>query len=647
MKMKYLLTIAAMGVGLCAGAHTVLLSEDFNGIYTENFPVMIEGDSHHPAQNIQALFMDYNGVMQPWRMLKDVSTSSDGYITSHSIYQPSATSNDWLCSRAVEVPAEGFTLSFDAQSIAFHIPARESNLWVYITESPVTDKGTIPTGEATWVIENLPFGDDPDTCTGDFTNYQFPLDRWAGKTIYVNFANLNDDKDFLAIDNVVIQRLDPAEVLVTELPLTLHGDNTLSASIRGTMESGLQDWTLTARFSNGMEYSESGASLSEGEEKTFEIPFTVGADERLAYTLTLSSANAADIIVEGMVKGLSFMPVHRILMEEATGLWCGNCPLGQFTIESMMHDPEMNDKVVPVSVHVPSSSHANYLVVEEYATRLGLTVAPALRLDRELRTMTFSQTHDTKYDPSDPESVAGSIRERAGRLTIMGLDVTGEFIVTGNDTTGIRAKAIVTPAVTSDPGSEYAIGFILTENNVWLETHPSWTQQNYLATHTELGEIGGWTALPKIVPNVRLQDVARAIYGYNGLDNSLPTVIEADKEYTFTRELEIPNTLILSNKGTVDAPAVVAANCALVAFVFDRTDNTVVNAAYYPMTEQTEERFTTADLLQSLAVSELVLDGPADAPVEYYTLDGLRAEHPVHGRLYIKRQGAQTSKIIF
>lgn len=647
MKLKHLLYIAALYIGISAEAHTVLFSEDFNISYTDNFPVMIEGDSNHPYPNIQSLFMDYNGVMQPWRMLKDVSTSQDGYIASHSIYQPADKSNDWLCSRAIEIPASGFTLSFDAQSVAFHSPARESDLWVYITEYPVTSKNDLPTGEATWVIEKLPFGDNPDTCIGDFTRYEFSLDTWAGKTIYINFANLNDDKDFLAIDNVCIQRLDTAEIQVEEIPMILHGSHTLPAVIQGTMEPGLTDWTLTARFSNGSEFTESGSSLALGEEKTFEIPFSIRGDEHLAYTLTLSSADAADIIIEGLIKGLTFMPAHRVLMEEATGLWCGNCPIGQYNIESMMLDPEMNDKIVPVSVHVPSSSHANYLVVEDYATQLGMTIAPAFRLDRELVTMTFSQANDTNYDPSNPESVAGTVRERASRLTMMDLSVKGEFIINGNDTTGIRATAEVIPALSSGHENRYAIGFILTENNVWLESHRSWTQQNYLSTHTELGELGGWTALPKVVPNVRLQDVARAVYGYHGLDNSLPGELKADQGYTFSQDLAIPDTKIISSKGTLDAPSIVAANCSLIAFIFDRETNAVVNAAYHPMTELTEKRFTTADLLATLAVEEVNLEEDSNAPVEFYSFDGLRIDHPVSGRMYIRKQGSKTAKIIF
>lgn len=647
MNLKYLLFVMSAGIAIPATAHTDLMFENFDGDYTTNFPIMIEGDDNFTATPIRSLFMDDRGITRPWHMLKDTSTSTDGFIASHSYYSPAGKSNDWLCSRELEITSDGFELSFDAQSVAFRNPGRKSSLWVFITEEPVS-KGNLPT-EATWVIEDLTFGEDPDVATGDFAHFKYSLDNWAHKKIYINFVNQTEDADLLVIDNVLVRRLDPAEMNVTESPLLLNGSHTLPVSIKGTMGEGLKNWVMTATFSNGQEFTESGESLALDEIHNLEIPFSIGSDEHLGYKLTLTSDNADPITFESEMKGLAFMPVHRVLMEEATGLWCGNCPLGQFTIESMMLDPEMKDKVIPVSVHVPSSVHANYLVVNDYATPLGMTVAPAFRLDREFVAMTFSQTEDTKYDPSNEASVAGTVRKRAAQVTTMDITVDGEFIVNGNDTTGIRATAKVIPALSSKEDEIYAIGFVLTENNVWLPNHMSWSQENYISGFTEYGDVGGWASLPKIVPNVRLQDVARGVYGYIGLDNSLPIEMKAEEEYSFTQTINIPDThkeeKDKNGKVTVNAPAIVAANCGIVAYVIDRRTNTVVNAAYHPMTEQAEERFTTADLVATLAVDEVSVD--KNAPVEYFTIEGIRVKNPGSGRLYIRRQGSVTSKIIF
>ena len=44
-------------------------------------------------------------------------------------------------------------------------------------------------------------------------------------------------------------------------------------------------------------------------------------------------------------------------------------------------------------------------------------------------------------------------------------------------------------------------------------------------------------------------------------------------------------------------------------------------------------------------IHDVVTDQPADAPVEYYNLQGIRVANPTHGQIYIQRQGATATKI--
>lgn len=37
----------------------------------------------------------------------------------------------------------------------------------------------------------------------------------------------------------------------------------------------------------------------------------------------------------------------------------------------------------------------------------------------------------------------------------------------------------------------------------------------------------------------------------------------------------------------------------------------------------------------------------ADAPAEYYNLQGIRVHNPAHGEMYIVRQGAKAAKVVF
>ncbi len=67
----------------------------------------------------------------------------------------------------------------------------------------------------------------------------------------------------VAIDNLIVQRLDPAEINVTALPLAVAGNYELETNIKGTEGEGLRNWVLKAVFSNKEEITISGEQLLE------------------------------------------------------------------------------------------------------------------------------------------------------------------------------------------------------------------------------------------------------------------------------------------------------------------------------------------------------------------------------------------------
>ena len=87
---------------------------------------------------------------------------------------------------------------------------RLSDLWVFITDYQPSEN-RLPE-EPTMHLEQVSEGKYQNLLEKDFTYYELSLDKYAGKTIYISFANLNTDKDILAIDNVLVQRLDKAEL---------------------------------------------------------------------------------------------------------------------------------------------------------------------------------------------------------------------------------------------------------------------------------------------------------------------------------------------------------------------------------------------------------------------------------------------------
>lgn len=646
-KTLYLASILG-AASLTAGAHTVQFDQNFNGDYSVDFPTVLELDHQQPAYNVSPLFQNSEGVSMPWWHLKDSNSSDDRFLCSHSNYHKPGKSNDWLGSRAIEIPTEGFKLTFGAQSYVMREGDRLSDLWLFITEEPLS-QDNLPT-EPTQVYTRIGVGSDNETIEGDFIPFEVDLTPWAGKTIYINFANLNEDRDILAIDNVLVRRLDNAEVSIDALDgYVLAGDFPVTARIAATSETAIGAWTLTFNDGNDNVTVEKGESLTPGESLEFTFTGTVEADKTADYSVTLAVEGEEPIVASGTVKGMSFMPTHRVLLEESTGTWCGNCPLGFYTIESMMLDPDMKDRVIPVSVHIPGGGN-DYMVNERYAAQFGVTSAPMYRAERDLRVTGFSML-DATYDPSNTSTAAGKIRQLSEKPALADIQLEASYNYAGNKATSVICDIKVTPAVSID--APLGIGIIMTENNVTFNTaNPAWKQTNYFSGNTELeSELGGWTRLPDHASNVRFQDVARGIWGYRGLDGSLPETLSMDKAETFTYEVEVPETFLeienqSTGKKTVVSQSIVPENVVMVAYLINRESGEVLNAVSFPMSEQAEERFTVADLVKELSGIEDVTAG-TDAPAQYFNLQGMRIANPAKGQIVIERRGSETRKIVF
>lgn len=647
MQKSYLATVAMLAAAMTAGAHTTLLDQNFDQEWRVDFPIVLELDHKAPAPSINPLFQNSDGVSEPWWPLRDSNSSTDRFLGSHSYYQGLGTSNDWIGSRAIYIPSEGFTLSFGAQSYVVRKDGdRLSDLWLFITEEQLS-ADNLPT-DPTMVYSEIPWGTDNGTIEKDFIPYELSLDPWIGKTIYINFANLNTDKDLLLLDNVLVQRLDRAELsLETPAQYILNGDFEVTATVTGTVAPGIGAWTMTFDDGKGEKQTFSGSSVALGESVSHKFTSKVEADSSTEFTVTLSGEGFEPISTSGAVTGLAFEPEHRVLFEETTGTWCGNCPLGAYTIQSLMLDEETKDKVVPISIHIEGGAPEDYMVNVQYAGLFGVTSAPMYRIERDMRVNGFTN-YDANFDLSNPMTVGYAVLQRAKQSTLAAIDLDARYIIQGEDTTSVRCTARVTPAVTLPAG--YAVGFVMTENNVCNYGTPYSRQANYFSGADFASKLGGWTLLPRTVANMRFQDVARGVWGYRGLAGSLgdgPLAVNETVEVT--TEIEIPNTfqqLVPGDPSTVTSLPIARQNVVMVAYIINTETGLVLNAAACPMSDVAEDRFTIMDLVNEASVDSIISDDP-DAPTFYYNLQGIRIDAPVEGEPCIVRKGASAKKVIF
>lgn len=635
--MKKILFGATLSLAtLPAMAHTDLLNENFDGDWTGSFTTL-DFDHAAPHSSINASFIDSQGVACPWWVGKDDTKDTDRFFISHSYYRQPTQSNDWAVSNAMTVPSEGFSLSFDAQSVPIRAGEEHalSDLWIFITEQPVTADWQPAASDAAHHIEAISYGNDRDNCKGDYQHYEFSLDAYKGKTIYISFANLNTDKDILAIDNVLVRRPDRAELSATSPDYIIHGDFNVEATIKGTSEAGLDNWTVTF-VCGDVKKTESGANLANGQEEFFTFTAPVGADQKAEYTVTLSAPGVPDIVATGSTTGLAFQTTRRILVEETTGVWCGNCPTAIFTMENL--EKEHEDRILPVSVHVGNDP----MEVEEYEYMFGIgAVAPFFRVDRDPVLIGIND-NDFKYDPTNENTAAYAILRYLDKETIADIEVKGSYLKNGNRITGVDVTAEFTPAVTMD-GSHYRIGFILTENNVNRGSAPRsiWQQHNYLSGQANVDRSNPFYYLPSNIGNMYFQDVARQIYGFRGEENTVPAgTLPVGEKVTYNTQLGLPDPTVTTADGTVTVPGLDTRNLYITAFLMDGRTNTVVNAARVALSDEAQPKVTSEDILKATGIDSIQTE---NGEAEYFNMQGIRVLDPVPG-IYVVRRGDKVSK---
>lgn len=635
-----------------ATAHTVLLHEDFQTeTWMQNFS-RLDLDEQAALSYINPIFMNpENGASEPWWTARDASASVNRYLVSHSAYNPAGQSNDWLCSGPLTIPTRGFVLTFEAQSLAIRGGEHGlSDLELFITEQPVT-KDWQPE-EATETYKDVPAGEDIENCDGEFITCTVNLDEYAGKTVYISFANRNYDKDILAIDNVLVQRLDPAEMTASGPAMAVQGKFEVNADLTATLDEGISNWKVT--FESGdIILEEEGARLAKGDTKSFTFEAVAEADKAQDWTVTLTCDDAQPIVCTGSTMGLLFKPDHKVLLEETTGVKCTNCPLGIYTIEQIEANGEIGGNVIPVSIHMNvSGDDPMSSFVEDYCYMFGVSAAPAFRMERGTRVL-YTGVNDYQFDIEKPSSLGYTVAERVRELTFADLEVTARYIEDEGETK-IDATVELTPAITID-GSRYKIGMIVVENNVHLDGNQAWFQENGSSGAPIEGNLGGWTLLPSRVPGVHYQDVARACYGYRGITDSTPDApMAAGEPYNFNVVLSLPNTYGASHgldgQLVVNSPEMDLENVEVVAYLIDTAqDNNigVVNAAKASLSSNPPAKFNTADLCRSMGIDpEAGVDSigaDSNLPAEYFTIDGIRVTEPAKG-LYIVRRGNKVTK---
>ncbi len=327
-----------------------------------------------------------------------------------------------------------------------------------------------------------------------------------------------------------------------------------------------------------------------------------------------SSSNTAKANVAVFSKGFD----RNLLLEEATGAWCGYCPAGMVMMENIKKTYPA-DRCIPIAVHQGDRLEVDGYMgfIYDYISRFPMAI-----VNRDVQIMPTANNVLSQFK-SIYDEVTGN--PAYGKISV-------EASV-DEATRMVKIDSKVTLSMSTD--SPIGVSFVVVEDNLG-----PYSQQNYFAGG-QLGFMGDWSNKPSVVETY-YEDVAVAIKDYPSIPDALPKEIIKDTEYTVTGEIPVDNPgrpgLSIYNE--------YSDTFRVVAILTNLSNGEVINAAQVTVNnpisgvEKVEKENTEIRVENGSVVA-------GDEEVEVYTLDGRRTRNSaLASGLYIVKAGNRTVKVL-
>lgn len=428
------------------------------------------------------------------------------------------------------------------------------------------------------------------------------LTPWIGKEVTITFTCTSVNRYMLAIDDILVGDAedDLFRVDATGTPLMAFGDG--STTISGTVTNVGKD----AAFSS--------LALYIGDDKADEITLTAplkgceSMDYGFTLPLTLNTlieytikGEGGDLPVE-LYSGKAYATNYRrnLVVDKGTGMWCNNCPDGTLMIENLQRT--YGDNIIPLAIH----ARPDMFACEDYWTRLDWYSVPRLMMNRD------------KSTENDAGSTSGTSMDSQ-------IFLPTDFCIDITETSFTDDTLTVTAAVRSaddlnNAGDRYRIGYTLLTDVITDGFDPEIYQSNNAANASKRQYYYLPTTIPSDLAPMENIVLTGGDEAFDGIPRSLAAMFEADKPLTHTWVVSRPDRLDTWTDGK------------LAAYVIDTATGQIMNSTITEITEPADPGSISKNITE-------------DAPVEYFTIQGMRVANPGKG-LFIKRQGSNVTKVI-
>lgn len=517
--------------------------DDFSSPATSlGYYLLYDGDKRIPAQEMKDWGFDAENT--PWNFsIRDDSTYN--YCAgSHSIYEPAGKADDWMVLPLVKIPNEYYHLSFLSQS---YKKLKADSLKVYVLETEealgmmnaATAERFRTEGKLIYKGKESP-GKKEKVLAGEWMPHDIPLAQFKGKSVHIAFLNDNDDQSAVFIDSLMVQYRGNYEAgNLTESIVAGKASTPVKGYVDVTGNktyTRLKAWYATEDGSASDTLVAENLSLKEGDTYDFtfkkELPLTIGKTTEYELTVVMDDEEQN---IPASVKCIAFIPTRRIVIEEGTGDWCGNCPLGIIALEYLEeHFPE---RIIPVSIH-----NGDVYAFDAYNAFLGLNAFPTGRVNRG------EAIHSPMYSPSEKEY---SLTSPDGEITftdyaVKDLETLVEADITLHDVAYDREKEEIAMPVdvrfaVDIEDANYNLLTVVVEDSLMGNQH------NYFANYESeaLGEWANGGKYASVYVTISYKDVARAIVStsFYGDGSLIPTTVRNDEVIANTVRFAVPKSV--------------------------------------------------------------------------------------------------------
>ena len=505
--MKRILLFNFLLLTFCTLNAQVKYSQDFENGFGDMILLDLDNKTPHP---------DVADFAEAWTLLP--TNDGNTWAVANSYYSTPAKADDWMITPIINDITDKTVLTWTAFSADGNFQDSYE-----VRVSTGGDKPADFTKVLLTVNEEI----------ADLTNHNVLLKEYAGQSIRLAFRLISTDKFLLFVDNIEVKE---AERLldvsfdngtVKKYPL-INTSNTIGYTFLNEgitpVKSMVVGWTDGTN-----QYVDSLKNLNIGYYETYKGNFKT---KFKSTTPTLYNITAKVLSVNGTTDEVpanneKVFAIHvlnkdvpkKMVVEEATGTWCGWCPRGAVNMALMAEN--YPDDFIGIAVH-NSDPMQNDAYNAGLTSFEGFSGFPSVIINRNII-----------EDPGNLEAYwLGTVRAESAAADVQVSSTIADRTITVDASVDFN---------TQFSNEDLKFIAVLVEDNV-TGTTAKWAQTNYYAGGTTT--MGGFEKLADPVPakDMIYNEVGRALpFGYEGRSNSFEREIANGDFKDISFDIDVPS----------------------------------------------------------------------------------------------------------